>query len=520
MTDVTGYRDRGGLPSAEGGNTLGGDSSLSRQVHNILTPKLPLLNTPGSVLENTIYYDVNSSSVSVLEEQATFAKDRISLNSVILGSNATAYIPSFLFAGPVFWVGSLLSSATYIGGTGNILAPQGYGFSLLNNIIIYMGSSNIAQIQLSGPANYLIAMACCETRGKREAVLNGAGRFLDGGSKFSPIADSVADAKVFRYRTNGDYYASPNAIDHSPHLAQFAVPLRLPWTSLSIIDKRLSLDTKLLTQPIQIILDVASRDSTFYLTGTSSFFDQFSRLEYSTLQLWQEELSDKSMSVRNELLALPEFNVGLPFQYAQSIDFSIPSVSDTGISSYVHTINLSSIINSDLTTFLFFVTADVRTNNQLGNQGITHGSNYLPLLGERLYDLELKLNGQRFFNFEGDLFKTVYMTKAMDHFFPTLVASIPTSASAAKDVIIPSCLYELNNSRLRSIISESHLQNTCRFTNQTFQLSFKIDRDLNWGYFPTSVTTPKKGFTLHMCYLYNGVFLIGGDGGTSKLITN
>ena len=526
MTDVVGYRERGGLPS-ESGQTLGGDNALSRQVHRILTPKLPLLNTPGSVLENTIYYDINSSSVSVLEEQATFAKDRISLNSTVMGSTATAYIPSFLFAGNVWWVGSLNSQALMLNHYADrFKAPHGFGFHMLRNIIVYMGSSNIAQIQLSGIANFMIAMACCETTGKKQEMLDGAGHFLEPVSALSQIGIIGLDnSYVFAYECFGDYYAvtSPNV--NAPFLAQFAVPLRLPWTSLSVIDKRLSMDTKLLTQPIQIILDVKPKEECFVFSGSSTFMSQFNELEYSTIQLYQEELTDKSMSVRNELLALPEFNVGLPFQYAQSIDTGVIDSNTTPITATEFTVNLSSIINSDLTTFLFMVTANYRDDPSLANYAINmatnaySGSNFIPLVGMRLFDIELKLNGQRFFAFEEDLFRRVYISKTMDSYVPQLKARFFSAKSTAVDSCVDSCIYELNNSRLRSIIAESHLQNTCRFTNQTFQLSFKIDRDMGWGYF-TQGDAAKKAFTLHMCYLFNGVFLIGGDGGTSKLITN
>ena len=91
--------------------------------------------------------------------------------------------------------------------------------------------------------------------------------------------------------------------------------------------------------------------------------------------------------------------------------------------------------------------------------------------------------------------------------------------------------YEFNNSRLRAIIAESHMQNTARFTNQTFQLSFQINR---CNYFLEDSTDPDSspataynagvvtnaGYVLNMTYLYNAVYLVGGDGGTTKLITN
>src|SRR3990172_6805801 len=64
MSDVSGYRSDGG--------GLGQDQGLSKQLRGVMTAKLPLLSAPGTVLENSLYYDINSSSVTAVEEQATF----------------------------------------------------------------------------------------------------------------------------------------------------------------------------------------------------------------------------------------------------------------------------------------------------------------------------------------------------------------------------------------------------------------------------------------------------------------
>jgi len=91
-------------------------------------------------------------------------------------------------------------------------------------------------------------------------------------------------------------------------------------------------------------------------------------------------------------------------------------------------------------------------------------------------------------------------------------ASQPTMTNAGSNI------YELNMSRLRAIVCESHMQNTARFTNQTFQLIFNVERQLDYA--PDINIADLSKCTLHMAYLYNAVILIGGDGGTSKLVTN
>lgn len=535
MSDISGYRSDGG--------GLGQDQGVSKQLRSILTAKLPLLSAPGTVLENSLYYDINSSSVTAVEEQATFAKDRIALNNNTFGSTPSAYIPSVLFANSVFWMPQFDPDIQYPaawvappnGGELNI--PLGWGFAALKNIIVYMGASSIAQIQISGQTNLQICLASCETKGKRDKMLQGAGRYINPYDSKSPVCQTPAVGRYIFSMTNyGNFWVAANpavasAVTQYPPLAQAVVPLRLPWSSMAFLDKRLSLDTKLSTQPIQITLQTAQLNE-FTAMGALVAPAFGNAWKSSTIQMWQEELSDKSLSVRNELLAMPEFNVGYPFQYAQSIPFEIaPAANDpaaVGVSPEMK-LNITSIINSDLTTFLFNVTWNMRSTPS------TNSGQYCPSFGEELIDVQLLLNGQRFFFFDQDSYPFVTLAKQLDDpGYACLMPSQNTIISAATSAAFPinGNLYEFNNSRLRSIIAESHLQNTARFTNQTFQLSFKINRlqaylgsngaaGVNtYSNAAANTNVLAKGYSLNMTYLYNAVYLVGGDGGTTKLITN
>lgn len=529
-TDITGYRsDAGGL---------GQDQGISKNLKNILTAKLPLLSSPGTLLENTLYYDINSSSIVAVEQQATFAKDRIVMNNFSMDASPSAYIPSVLFAGTVFWIAKLNQGAEWdttmlADASTAFVAPHGWGFAALNQIIVYMGASTIAQIQISAMTNYLVNAATCETASKRKAMLDGAGRYLnpiDPKSMMALGASAVSGVKqkFWRLKHYGSFFNVASQSGYFSAMSQCVVPIRLPWSSMAALDKRLSLDCKLSTQPIQITL--YGNGPTDFLTMGSYVQTQIgTSWDSSTIQLWQEELSDKSLSVRNELLAMPEFNVGYPFQYAQSIPFDIIAPSDNGTSAQEFVMNITSIINSDLTTFLFNVTWSGRTEPQNGQ--------CCPLYGELLTDITLLLNGQRFFGFNEDCYQFVTLAKQLDDpnqvgmLMPGQNPSFPPSVGTAGTTgfFVSGNIYEFNNSRLRSIISEANLQNTARFTNQTFQLSFKINRDL--FYLSEAGTTAsatsyatgvskKTGYRLNMTYLYNAVFMIGGDGGTTKLITN
>lgn len=515
MSDVTGYRTDGG--------GLGQDQGLTKQLRNIITPKLPLLNAPGTVLENSLYYDINSSSVTAVEEQATFGKDKIMFNSTVMGASPSAYIPSVLFAGNAY-ASMVLNKDAFYGGVTEALGnnyfygPHGWGFHMIENIIVYMGASSIAQIQISGFSNFLVCLAQCETVTKRNMMLTKAGELLSNYDKSSRMSKTrTATSKIFRLASETDAFSEATLMADDPYdeLYTAIVPIRLPWTSMMALDKRLSFDTKLTTQPVQITLQTRKRDDVFNVGSNivmSQQFDEFS------LQLWQEELSDKSLSVRNELLAMPEFNVGYPFQYLQSIPFS--TVDRTGSYDQEFLVNITSIINSDLTTFMFAII----NQNRYTNTGAK--AYFSPCYGEQLFDIELLLNGQRFFNFDHYYYEGVTLAKQMDT--TAYEVRVPTyktdCTSATPDVKSGSLLkngyyYEFNNSRLRSIVMESHMQNTARFTNQTFQLKFKINKYKNN---PSSAITDYKDntYNIFMTYCYNAVYLAGGDGGTTKLITN
>lgn len=510
MTDLNGYRSNGGA--------LGQDQGVDPQIERILTSKLPLLNAPGNVLTNALYYDTSTAMVTAVELQNYYAKDRIAANTNVVGASPTFYLPSVLFCGNVNWV-CTLPDANYIG-EGDMMynQPHGWGFFAIKNLLIYMGASTVPQLQINSYANFMFAMACCETEGKRFTVLTHAGipatnRQINQGVS-SPMAEcpnaNYNTTKLFRAKQSNDFYLADAATPSWKQLRTAIVPLRMPWTSMCALDKRLSFDLKLSTQPIQIVIETNPPNSflSFSRTYWGTTLDTF---EESTLQAFQQELSDKSMSVRNELLAMPQFNVSLPFQLPQSIPFTITGT-DSGATNQEFKMNITSIINSDLTTMLFMVTQQPGSARGRQDYSVIVGGPQAPAYGEILEELELHLNGQQMFRFPVNGYDGIVQCLHMDSTKP-----IVTCFGTNTGYRLPSNIYELNFGRLRSIVSESHMQNTPRFTNQTFQLFFKINRDLNW---PGILPADRKNFQLNMVYLYNAVYLVGGDGGTTKLITN
>lgn len=566
-TDITGYRSEGGA--------LGQQQNVSDQLRKILMNKTPLLNSPGTVIENSLYYDVTSSSVSAVEAQETFCKDRINMSSFTFGSSPTAYIPSVLMAGSTFLVATLpnlkysagkkFSDIAASPASNYFYAPQGWLFNCIQSVIVYMGACSIAQIEIDGWSNFMIALACCETLGKRKQMIVQAGEMLwnnhdNSTSKTKMGGFNSADIKtaqvddatynpdgsifIMNKHFSGDrmFYTDDHNWCYYP-MATAIVPIRLPFSGMAALEKKLSYDTKLTTQPIQITIQLKSFSECFKCgSDIQPSNPAFSSL---SLQLWQQELSDKSLSVRNELLAMPQFNVGYPFQYTQSIPFPVTSDNSNGLGQTAFnqnqynqtqiTMNITSIINSDLTTMLFMLTWEYRSSNKTLTVPFIKDSKsteyydanqFCPLYGEKLTNMQLYLNGQRFFSFEQDIYAGATLSKQLDQvntpiLLPRVTESFKSWSQSNPDmdfVSADSNVYELNMSRLRSLVCESHMQNTARFTNQTFQLVFNVERNL---YYPRVTNSSlKSACTLHMAYEYNAVLLSGGDGGTTKLVTN
>ena len=594
MTDVTGYRHDA---MADGGALM---RAVAPQLEHVLTGKSPLLNGPGMVMENSLYYDITSSTVTAVELQETFQKDRIACSVQQPGAANTCYIPSVLFANTIYLCITLpYDDSSMLWPTPDaddyyFYMPDGWGFYYIQSIILYLGACNISQIEISGESNFLINMAQAETKSKRQVMMSHAGRYLNSLDLRSVLAPKSTGLNIFRYRNRG-YVANnlmysanmapsgtPNMQDIAgpdkpyPPLACALVPIRTPWSSMVALEKRISFDTKLVTQPIQLTFNMRNQ-ATVIKTNCPGLLDKFAKFKSLTVQLWQQELSDKSLSLRGELLRAPDFNVGYPFQYAQSVSFPIPSVT-SGYSPWdpqnFVLMNINSLINSDLTTMLWYVNGNYQrsqvsatalkvgaTVGSFVTNGATYsyiGSDYCPMYGIELQNMELKLNGQRFYAFDYDTYSAATMAKQIDDESCVIQRpqicqtadidgtdagsrkSIAYFPSDSKNVGLPAMnsyllnthYYELNFGKLRSIVLEAHMQNTGRFTNQTFQFTFQIgdiwacqqqpgfDQNSVLGYVGSGSTATVSPFTLYMTYLYNAVILAGGDGGTTKLITN
>jgi hypothetical protein len=538
------------MADAEGYRQGDAASSSSEILRSIIFNKLPLLNSPGELVPNTLYYDAQNSSVQAAEMTNFFGRDRIAFNNKNFGSTPTVHIPNVFFINTSFVVAELNYNAVKYPDKAvskdlsKFYMPHGWGFHMIENIVYYLGSSSVANIQISGVANFIFHMASCETQEKRNSVLDGAGKYLNNmdeqnnpgvsGNPSSQLALAKRDSFLFRNRASGNLTFDPatngwvpiNELD--PTLGMAIIPIRMPFSSMCAIEKRISLDTKLLQQPIQ--LTVTLRDAAQImelgtdLDATSSAL--IKDLRNISFQSFQQGLSDQSLSLRNELLANPQFSVGIPFQYIQDMRFNVTS-SQGGLSipgstlSTEYFVNITSMLNADLTTIQFALQWD-KDQRPSGT-----ANRFTPFHFIEMLDMQLLLNGQRLHNYDGASFKHVYNAQVISPIFPTVREApyITThGGEQARQRTIESDvhIYEINFSRLRAVAMEAHMMNTPRFTNQTMQLAFKLNLgspNFIPAQTPSGQANAGPALTLHTSYYYNAVFMVGQDGGQSKLIT-
>lgn len=544
-TDVAGYRAESDAPPS--------DVTLA----SVLTNKAPLLNTPGSDVAEPLYYGKSNSSVNAAESQFYFGKDRIDFVGKSLTSQQNCYIPNRYMAGNCYLnvqlKGKELTWINDVRGGGRrpyFCMEQGWGFSIIGRLMYYLGASNVVNVAISGETNLALALCACETQEKRLQLLDMAGKWifsrlsgsLNNGAIAAITGNSVGGSMIaspsqnkllFRSNTNvsidGTYGARVgNIVDD--RLLHALVPLRLPWASTNALQGRLPFDTNLLNQPINVQIQFRPppiRTLAEFFTS-NPFTAMQGDADQLNLQYEQTELIDKSLSLRTELLQNPDFNVGLPFQFLQSMPFQAPYQQFTTEAMTViatnSKVNITSMMNSDLTTIILQLQEPVNAGN---------GGNKADFV--ELNDIVLELNGQQFCVYQVDNYYSAQATRqlgAVSLQHPVMLRNNVDPAAnqdwnadgynygaacITKDIGI----YEINMSRLRSLANESHLVNTPRFTNQTFQISFTIPPSVNsqcYNYSAPQRSTVQN-YTAHLTYCYNGVFQVGGGGGASKLFT-
>ena len=351
--------------------------------------------------------------------------------------------------------------------------------------------------------------------------------------------------------------------------------IRIPYFSMLGWNPRLPFDSSIMNQPMQLTLKLAPFNTFGVVSsGMENEFKDYAKVGYVQ---WTEELSNPSLSIKSTLRARPDFNCTYPFQLFNYLPIPMSeSPTFDGISadgtvangnlknSPIFTLNLTSLIDADLTGFNFFcvwrgdeefgfnpttsaltlgsvvaIFADGKIwNPKIDDTKISFSSGQ-PALGRRLIDPLLTLNQQRFQNYPMDSYETVIMCKKLDEVgFDVRVPTINTALdqldkkadtlksaeekiiwNATSSSIQRSYMYELPQTWFLPLTSESDFQNCPRYQNQTWQIRFQIDRS-GPGWSGSQPVDNRVGFTLYVMYSYNALLLVGSNGGTTTLITH
>ncbi len=477
--------------------------------------------------------------------QNYYGRDRIDFQgSKSMTAQQNCYIPNVYFIGNVnlhLQLPTTLTWPTPVSADDYFTMAEGWGFGCIRELSYYLGASSVANVQISGESNLMIAMQTCETSEKRRRVYYGAGKFLWSGNNSAfvdyniegreVLAEPADGLNVFRNIAIGTSVLSggsivPGAVFTSsadawaPFVAA-VVPVRLPWPNLLGGDlRRLPFDTRVLNQPINVVVQfrLPSVHTTIAEQDVRTWCRTATIME---LQMQQIELSDKSLSLRDDLLARPEYNVCLPFQYCQTMVFNLNALNNTiGTWETSAPQNITSFMNADLTTIIFGYQEGVATN-EFGNK-----NSFV-----ELDNFAVKLNGTTFFWYNNKNYSSIQSQiligdSDMDH--PETLASENNPLSDASAIYFRRRglgIYEVDFTRWRALQNESHMQNSVRFTNMTMQIYLGVTRNsINYNSVTAAGTTaPLPVASLQgqlVCtYLYNSVFQAGGHGGTSELFT-
>jgi hypothetical protein len=435
--------------------TMGADvGPETDQVDKILSSKPVLLNNPGTVIDNSLYYNFSNAQLVAAEAVQNNGRFSQSLSSTAFGSTSSIIIPN----------SSFLSGVTLYAELGalpdNVFLPRGWLLNAIESLSFILGSSNVSQLTYNSQSHANIYMANCETAEKRLKAMRLAGEEYSAG---------VAQA--------------PGTINKAQ------VQLQLPWSKINALCKKLPFDTNLLSNPIILQIRLKPKNEIFsgsnYLNAPSSF-------DIAKVYATQIDLMDKELSLKNFMYQEPQLSYNYPFIFNQSYQVDFTGNTTDGVR-----LNLLTIINADLVGIGMQV---VKQSNL--SAGPTGANALSPFNWERVKDIQLSFNGLIFADFPGDMCE---LAEIQDYPGSGMVPySVVTSGGAGPYVSTPQDVRStyFSFTRLRNTVFCDHFQNSIRISNNALNLQFK--------------TQSNDDYRLFITYYYNGVF--GIRQGQSALI--
>ncbi len=270
---------------------------------------------------------------------------------------------------------------------------------------------------------------------------------------------------------------------------------------------------------------------------TVAAVDTIGQFEIADVYLRQFDLTAPSQGLKNEVRFNIDNFVTYPYQafseYQTTIDVTntvqgnAPG-GDPALQGLE--VNIQNIISADLTEFVIMFVRDTDNafhQNAVGNNGA--GNNIFRqchLIGAPVRDLELRLNGQTMILYPGSTYFG-FNQPLMDG-DERLMITAPTNGAPANVAAMRtnqaflSTIYKMVLSQENPLMMEGkEMMNVPRFPNMTLQLRFNPENNLFNDPAAWVPPTPPTGeiYHIYVLQLYNAVWKLGEDMGSSELLT-
>jgi hypothetical protein len=397
-----------------------------------LSNKPTLLSSPGFKYNN-LYYSQMNATADLIECSYVSNKYVFNLSSPTFGATSTISLPNRDFIGTTFL------NITLPALEANQSIGRGFGYNMIESIAYTIGSSNVSQLSISGATNWQIICAQCKTSEKRSELWKLGGEQQIGASS-GPLRGTIA--------------------------------LALPWSTMC---DKLYLDSTLLSS--NLLVTIAFKPSSAVYGGSAR--PALNAPFTCSLSYRAGELTDKSKSLRNQLILHPDLDLVYPMFHHQSIN--LPAFAGIPEGSGSNQVVLQGFINSDLVGIIMYCVPKldvIPVSNNTPN----------PFNSVDMINVKIQYNGNTMYYSPGTAYKVLNILDNQEgaSFFENSHIP-PTGNSVATNNYF--LYYDISKSR--SGCTPEHMSNVLRLSNQVLTVDFNMPDTVDYLFYAT--------------YVYNGV---------------
>jgi len=387
---------------------------------------------------DNLYYNIDSSSVEIIENSACCGRYKVNLSSPSYGAMSTIQIPNTgSFVGKCYLHLEIPAPAD-----GNWALTRAWGLALIQSVELLYPNSNIQSTKVDRTAIWHSLYSSCNDSVQLDNYMRLAGEAFNG--------EALVQDKI-----EGKFIAD--------------IVLDLPFSNYaSGKNSKKYFDTSLVMAPFQVNVafnDFRSIWGNTYVPPSNNFTAQFF---YRQL-----DLSNTNDSLKNELFSTPGMSLTYPSLYRQSfpVNFVAPAAPALATDpATVVELNLQSFINADVLSIDLSCHLRSEITPTVANSPVSPW-NALPI-----YDLEFKFGGSVIYSVPRWAYRLVNQEgNSGGLYLPNDIQNNPTGvAGATINGPVKNYIIQIDMSRLRAGLDTSDFPNTIRFTSQTLQISFRV----------------------------------------------